>query len=268
MTNGKMVHSEVSGGVLTLTLDRPAVHNALNHEMLDGLFAGLRQAASRPDVRVVVIAAKGPNFSAGIDLAHMKRLNTMAREDSVADGMQIAELLAAIHKLAQPTIAAVQGPVVGGGLALVAACDLLLASDAARFSAAETRLGLVPVLLTPYLIEKIGRNAARRLLLTCDRIDAHEALRIGLADQVVAAGDLPTAVADTAHRIAKSAPGALAATKKLLSGHRELPLSDASMREAAEMIATARAGAEAGEGIAAFLAKGKPSWAPATDLPS
>lgn len=261
MTNEKMVHSQVSGGVLTLTLDRPAVHNALNHEMLDGLLAGLAEARSRADVRVVVLAAKGANFSAGVDLAHMKRLNAMAREDSVADGLQIAEVLAAIHGLAQPTIAAVQGPVFGGGLAVVSACDLLIASDAARFSAAETRLGLVPVLLTPYLVDKIGRNAARRLLLTCDRIDAGEALRIGLADQVVPPESLADAVADIARRIAKSAPGALAATKRLLSAHRELPLSPEAMRHAAGAIADARAGAEAGEGIAAFLAKEKPSWA-------
>lgn len=261
VTNPKLVDTHIEGGIMTLTLDRPEVHNALNHDMLAGLSAGIAEAKETADIRIVVLAARGANFSAGVDLAHMKRLNGMARADSVADGLEIAELLAAIHTLPQPTIAAVQGPVFGGALAVVTACDLLIASDVARFSAAETRLGLVPVLLTPYLVEKVGRNAARRLLLTCDRIDAAEAFRIGLADQVVPAQELAATVSDIARRIARSAPGALAATKRLLSRHRELPLSEIAMRDAAEAIATARAGNEAGEGISSFLAKEKPSWA-------
>ena len=262
-TNAQVVHRRIENGVLTLTLDRPEVHNALNHAMLQGLLDGLAVARETAGIRVVVIAAKGPNFSAGVDLAHMERLNRMPRAESVADGLLIAEVLAAIRSLSQPTVAAVQGPVFGGALAVVVACDLLVASTVARFSAAETRLGLVPVLLTPYLADKVGRAVARRLLLTCERIDAAEAFRIGLADQLAEPEELEADVAGLVRKLARSAPGALAATKRILSGPAEPPLTPAAMREAAEAIATARAGEEAADGISAFLAKGKPSWAPA-----
>lgn len=256
-----IVETSLSGGVFRLTLNRPALHNALNRDMLDLLLKHLSDARHNPDVRVVVLGARGPNFSAGVDLAHMARLNTLSRAESVEDGLAIAEVLAEVATLPMPTIAAVQGPVFGGGLALICAFDMIVASTEARFSAAETRLGLTPVLLAPYLASKVGGNTARRLLLNAGKFEAAEAQRIGLVDQLVEPGALDDTIARTCRRLQKSAPGALAATKRLLAGAFDLPLTPAAMRDAAEKIATARAGQEAAEGIAAFLEKRPAAWA-------
>ena len=253
--------SSCSAGRLTLTLDRPALRNALDDATVEAITHAVADAANDDSIRVIVFAATGRHFSAGVDLARMAQLNEMPHDVSVADGRTIGDMLATVHNSPKPTIAAVQGGVFGGALALVAACDIVVASELARFGAGEARLGLIPVFLTPYLAAAIGPRAARHYLLTCERIGAQEAYRLGLAHRVTAPEALMAEVDAVIAQLVLSGPGSIAATKRILSEATVLPVSVEQIQAGAEAIAHARATAEAREGIAAFLGKRPPAWA-------
>jgi methylglutaconyl-CoA hydratase len=247
-------------GVATVTLDRPEVHNAFDDEVIVELTEAFRRFGADPSARVVVLRATGKSFSAGADLEWMQRVAHYSHEQNVADAMALAEMLRALDACPKPTLALVQGPAYGGGVGLVAACDIAIASDAASFALTEVRLGLIPAVISPYVIAAIGERACRRYFLTAERFFAADAYRLGLVHQVVPSERLDTAAAALAARLLECGPAAQAAAKELIRDVARRPVEDLSVRDSAERITRQRASAEGREGVAAFLERRKPVW--------
>lgn len=237
-----------------LILNRPHVHNAFDDVLIARLHRGLSAFADDPAVRQVAIAARGESFSAGADLNWMRRLAEAPFEDNMADAMRLAELLHTLDRLAKPTVAVVQGPAYGGGVGLVAACDIAIAArERARFALTEVRLGLVPATISPYVVAAIGSRQARRYMLTGERFDAGEARRIGLVHRVVSADELDGAVAATLEALTAGGPQALTSAKRLIAEIAARPIDAQLIRDTGEWISRLRASPEARERMAAFL---------------
>lgn len=245
-------------GVAVLTLDRAGRHNALSAPLVAALHAGLDALARDESVRVVVLAGAGPSFCAGADIGEMRRAGEAAPADNERDAAALAALLHRLDTLPKPTIARVQGNAFGGAVGLVAACDIAVASDLAVFALSEVRLGLVPAMISPYVLRAIGPRQARRYFLTGERFAATTAERIGLIHRAVAADQLDATLSETIADLLVGAPGAQAECKQLVrhvAGHE----ADADPALAA-WIARLRAAPEGREGLSAFLEKRLPSW--------
>ncbi len=247
-------------GVAVVTLNRPEVHNAFGEALIQVLLMEFRRIAADSRVRVVVLAGHGESFSAGADLTWMARLANASEAENVADAMKLAEMLQALAEMPWPTIVRVQGPALGGGVGLVAACDIAIASDAAVFALSEVRLGLIPAVIGPYVTAAIGRRQAGRYAITGERIDAATALRIGLVHEVAPADRLDAAIARIVGELLKCGPDAQADAKRLIRDVADRPIDGAMRSLTAARIARRRATAEGKEGIAAFLEKRKPAW--------
>jgi methylglutaconyl-CoA hydratase len=246
---------EVDGdGTGWLVLNRPDVHNAFNDGMIARITGALGALSSDPGVRTVAIRANGRSFSAGADLVWMERLAASSRAENVADAMALARMLRTLDQMAKPTLAVVHGPAYGGGVGLIAACDIVLAArETARFALTEVRLGLTPATISPYVIAAIGQRQARRYVLTAEPFDAPEALRIGLVHQVVPAAKLDQTARSVLELLAAGGPAAQAAGKALIRSVAGRAVDEALMRETAEGIAAARASEEARERMARFF---------------
>jgi methylglutaconyl-CoA hydratase len=254
---------ERAGPCNTIWLNRPQRHNAFDQTMIRELQDCLEQLALQPEVRVVILAGRGRSFCAGADLEWMQRQASAAYEENLEDARTLARLLRTLAQLRQPTVARVHGVALGGGLGLIAACDIAIASLDASFGTTEGRLGLTPSTIAPYVIQAIGARAARRYFLTGERFDAREALRLGLIHEHSAAEALDTQLATLVTALCNVGPDAQAHSKRLIADLQGRSPVDATVLEmTAQSIATVRASAEAGEGIAAFFAKRKPRWAP------
>jgi methylglutaconyl-CoA hydratase len=247
------------GAVTTLTIDRPEARNAFDEALIAALNMAFEDASPDPTVRVIVLAATGPVFCAGGDLAWMRRMAAAPRDENVEDARAFAHLLRQIDQCPKPTIARVQGAAFGGGLGLIAACDIAVAVDGAEFATTEVRLGLVPAVISPYVIRAVGLRAARRLFVTGERFTVAEALRIGLVHEVVSAADLGAAVDRQVASLLAGGPAAIAAAKRLVAevGGR---IDQDTINRTVETLSAVRASAEAHEGIAAFFAKRSPRW--------
>src|SRR3546814_223298 len=175
-------------GVARITLTRAEVHNAFNETLIAELTAALDGAAQDPRVRVVVLAAQGPSFSAGADLNWMRAMAGYSRAENLEDARRLARLMRTLNDMAKPTIALVQGPAYGGGVGLVACCDVAIAVEDAKFCLSEVKLGLIPAVISPYVVATIGESAARRYFLTAETFSSWEAQRLGLVHEVVARG--------------------------------------------------------------------------------
>jgi len=255
------VELKVDGtGRATVTLARPERHNAFDEAVIAELTAAFEKVAADAAVRLVVLAAQGASFSAGADLGWMQRVAQYSDADNRRDALGLAHMLRAIDGCPKPVVALVQGAAYGGGVGLVAACDIAIAVDTATFALTEVRLGLIPAVISPYVVAAIGLRACRRYFLTGERLPAAEALRLGLVHEVVP----PAGLADAAERVlaalAAGGPQAQAAAKQLLRGvaHR-VPDQELDLWTAARIAAT-RAAPEGREGVAAFLEKRAPSW--------
>jgi len=246
--------------VATLTLNRPEVHNAFDDHLIVGLTTRLRELDHTADVRVVVLAANGKSFSAGADLNWMKRMAGFSEGENLRDAVALADLLHTLSALSKPTVARVQGAAYGGGVGLVAACDIAVASMSASFSLSEVRLGLIPAVISPYVIAAIGERQARRYFLTAERFDAQEALRIGLVHMAVEEARLDEAIRGIVGHLSKGGPRALAAAKNLIAAVTNRPIDRKLVEDTADRIARIRVTAEGKEGIAAFLEKRPPTW--------
>jgi methylglutaconyl-CoA hydratase len=244
-----------------ITLCRPAKRNALSRDLMRQLSAAFDQAARDDNARAVVLRAEGPAFCAGMDLAEM--LDTRDAPDSSArwqaDADAYRDLLLKIVRLPKPTIASVQGPALAGGLGLVLACDVVVASERATFGLPEPKRGLVAAVVAPFLLLRIGAGRAGYLLLTAGTIDAAAAGRLGIAHEVVPAAGLASRTEQLVAEIAEAAPEALRATKRFLQAIAADQLAGQAEAGAAES-AAARATPEAREGLQAFLEKRKPRW--------
>jgi methylglutaconyl-CoA hydratase len=258
--NNDTLQTGISEGVATIHMNRPDVHNAFDDALIAALTAELRRLDQLPGVRVIVLAAKGKSFSAGADLNWMQRMAKYSREENLRDAMALAGLMRTLDGVKKPTVARVQGAAFGGGVGLVACCDIAIAGKEATFCLSEVRLGLIPSVISPYVIAAIGEREARRYFLTAERFDAMEARRIGLVHDVVEGGALDEAVAKIVADLLKGGPQALAAAKKLIADVNRRPMDDALSAETARRIAAIRVESEGQEGLAAFFEKRKPNW--------
>ena len=248
--------------VARLRLDRPAVHNAFDADLVRDLEAALAAAGADPAVRVVVLEAAGPSFSAGADLNWMR---AMAAADEAAnrdDALALARLMRTLDELPKPTIARVHGAAFGGGVGLVACCDIAIGVAGARFGLTESRLGLLPAVISPYVVAAVGARQARRWFATAEQFDAAQALRMGLLHVVVADADaLDVAVDRQLQLLRTAAPMASAGAKVLVRRVADGGPRDAMDQANAALIAGLRVSAEGQEGLSAFLDKRVPRWA-------
>lgn len=248
------------GAAAWLWMNRPEARNALSDELLTALETALEVVAGDPSIRVLVLAGRGPAFCAGGDLRKMEKAAKMTKARSRREASRFAKLLYRLHGYPKPVVARVHGPAFAGGMGLAAACDLVVAAEEAEFALPETGIGLVPAMISPYLVRAMGAAQARRYMLTGERLSGREAQRLGFAHECLPAAELDAAIDRICARLAQAGPEALARTKKLLLRVEAAPLTPALAAETAAALAEARAGAEAREGIRSFLEKRKPRW--------
>ncbi len=251
---------ERAGRTLRVTLNRPGLRNAFNDTLIADLSAAFREAAADDGVQCVVLAGAGKAFCAGADLAWMKSMASYGQADNAADAKRLAGLFELIDGCPKPVVGRIQGAAIGGGVGLVACCDVPIVRADTVFAFSEVRLGLAPAVISPFVVAKIGVGAARELFVTGARFDAERALAIGLANHVVADDEaLDEAVARTVASILKGGPRAVAACKRLAMTVADLPRGEAFDQTAA-LIAQLRASEEGQEGMRAFLQRDRPAW--------
>lgn len=249
----------LDGPVAHIVLARPAVRNAFDGPMVRELREAVAAASAREEIRVIVLAGRGAVFCAGADLEWMRTAAGFSRQENLADAGELADLFETIDRSPKAVVACVQGAALGGGVGLVAVADIAVAEEGARFGFSEVRLGLVPSVISPYVVRKIGASAARELFLTGERFTAARAAEIGLVHRVVRLDELDSAVDERVRELLQAAPGAIATAKSLIRGVSARPV--AGVRElTTETIAERRASAEGQEGLNAFLEKRKPDW--------
>ncbi len=248
------------GPVTRIALARPAVRNAFDDALIAELTGAFSEAAADPETRVVILSGDGAAFCAGADVGWMRKAGSATREENEADALRMARMLRSIDACPKPVIALVHGAAIGGGVGLVAAADIAIAAEGTVFSLAEVRLGILPSVISPYVLRAIGPRQARDYFLTGDRFDAREAHRIGLVQAVVAPGELESAGAKKVESLLSSGPEAVGVAKRLIEQVAGRNPEDV-IALTARTIAERRASAEAKEGLTAFLEKRTPAWA-------
>jgi len=241
-------------------LDRPEQHNAFDDVLIGELIDVLDQLAKNSSVRIVVLRADGKSFSAGADLNWMRRMADYDEAQNLADALQLAELMRRLNTLPKPTIARIQGAAFGGGVGLVACCDIALASARALFCLSEVRLGLIPAVISPYVVRAIGERAARRYMLSAERFDAQQARLLGLVHEVVDDEALDTRLEAMIVTLLECGPAAQAAAKDLILSVAGKTIDQGLIENTASRIARIRASSEGREGLNAFLEKRSPDW--------
>jgi methylglutaconyl-CoA hydratase len=248
------------GPTVHVVLDRPDVRNAFNAPLIEALRAAFETLGEDASVRAIVLAGNGKTFCGGADINWMRDSLGLTREENVEDARRLSRMLRTIDRVPVPVIARVQGAALGGGAGLAAVCDVVVAADDAVFGFTETKLGILPAVISPFVLAKVGRSQARALCLTGERFGAARALAIGLVHEVVPAADLDAAVARVLREIATASPTGAAATKRLLAAVADRSY-DETLEVTASAIADQRTSAEGQEGLRAFLERRKPVWA-------
>jgi len=247
-------------GRATITLNRPELHNAFDDTLINSLTEELKRLERDPGVRVILLAARGKSFSSGADLNWMRRMADYSFIENLTDAMGLAELMKTLANIPKPTIALVQGAAIGGGVGLVACCDIALAAEEASFCLSEVKLGLIPAVISPYVAAAIGSRETRRYFLTAERFDAIEARRLGLIHEVWPAAELVSRGDDLSRSLLRNGPQAMASVKALVAEVALGSLDDDLIADTAERIAEIRASDEGREGLSAFLEKRPPNW--------
>jgi methylglutaconyl-CoA hydratase len=251
---------EHAGPVATIWMNRPDVFNAFNEQLIDELTRACELLDKDATVRVVVLGGRGPHYSAGADLNWMRRAAQASEQENLEDARRFARMLRTLSTLSKPTIARVQGAALGGGTGLAAACDMAVASADAVFSTSEVKFGIIPAVISPYVLRAIGPRQALRYFQTAERINAERALAIGLVHEVAPLDQLDAAVAALVKPLLAGGPLAQKAAKELISAVQGRPLDDATLEETAQRIARQRRTDEARDGVSAFLDKRPPAW--------
>ncbi len=254
---------DVRESVALVALARPDVHNAFDEALIAELTQALQALDADAAVRAVVILGQGRSFCAGADLNWMKRMAGYGRAENLADANALAAMLKTLNLLSKPTIARVHGSVFGGGVGLVACCDIAFAAHDATFSLSEAKLGLVPATIGPYVVEAIGARQARRYFLSAERFTAAEAFRIGLVHDLCPFDELDGRINELLGALLLAGPQAQAEAKALIRAVAGRPIDDAVIADTAARIARVRASPQGKEGVAAFLEKRSPAWVPA-----
>ena len=249
-------------GVATLTLNRPDIHNAFDDKLIEVLRSALLDCDRDPKVKVVVLTGAGKSFSSGADMNWMREMAGFSEEENIEDALHLAELMAVLNGVHKPTLAKVNGHAFGGGVGLIACCDIAIGADSARFALSEVRLGLVPAVISPYVMSAIGERQARRYFLTGEAFDANTAQAINLLHAVVAREDLDEEAEKIISALLAGGPKAQLESKNLVANisHHGVTASHALRHRTAELIAQLRGSVEGQEGLAAFLEKRKPDW--------
>lgn len=252
---------EIDGPIGIVTLNNPDKHNAFDDALIAELTAAFKALDGNAAVRIVILSAVGKSFSAGADLNWMKRMSTYSEEENFLDAMALGELMRTLHGLSKPTIARVQGAAYGGGVGLVACCDIAVGTLATSFSLSEAKLGLIPAVISPYVIAAIGERAAHRYFLTAERFDAAEAFRLGLLHELSTMDEtMDDKINDIVTTLLNCGPHAIKEGKNLIATVANRPINTDIIADTAQRIARVRASEEGKEGVRAFLEKRKASW--------
>lgn len=260
MKDFKTLEIVESSGVLSLKLNRPEVHNAFNDELIAEAIELFEEIEKRDDLRAIVLRSDGRNFCAGADLNWMSRMVGYSREENIRDSSQLAKMFALMNESPAPIVGRIQGAAIGGGVGLVSVCDIAIAERESKFGLSEVKLGILPAVISPYVIRKIGESHARALFLTGERFDADRALRIGLVHRVADdVEELDRFVEETVAQLKSSGPEAVRHCKMLIDyvSHRGI---EESVPYTIDAIAKRRISEEGQEGMGAFLRKEKPPW--------
>ena len=260
MTESSVQVSIDERGVATVLLNRPERHNAFDENMIAELTASFDSLAANEKVKLMVLRSNGRNFSAGADLDWMKRMANYSHEENLRDANLLAQMLHKLNYLPFPTIARVQGAAMGGGAGLVCCCDIAIASDSASFAFSEAKLGLIPATISPYVIQSIGAQAARRYFLTAERFDANTALRLGMVSECMDENQIDEEINKLAQAILANSTDAVKAAKQLVFDIENQEVNPALIEMTSERIAEIRASEEGKEGLAAFLEKRAPNF--------
>ena len=255
------VISQIDGPIGIVTLNNPDRHNAFDDTLIADLTRELKILDGNETVRVVVLSAVGKSFSAGADLNWMKRMSAYSEEENFRDAMALGELMRTLHGLSKPTIARVQGAAYGGGVGLVACCDIAVGTQSAAFSLSEVKLGLIPAVISPYVIAAIGERAAHRYFLTAERFGAAEGFRLGLLHELAASDDeMDEKINELCDALMQGGACAHRESKALIAAVSNRPIDDDVIADTAKRIARVRASVEGKEGLSAFLEKRKARW--------
>ncbi len=247
-------------GVATLTLNRPERHNAFDEALVAALSATFQQLAGNEAVRILVIRGAGKSFCAGGDIGWLRRMAGASFDENLDDAESLARLMRLLDGFPKPTLAFVHGAAYGGGVGLVACCDIAIATEHATFCLSEARLGILPAVIGPFVIRAIGARQARRLMLTAETISAASARAIGLVHQIAPAGEAEDVLAGIIEALLRCAPGAQEQAKAFVALCAGETIDDGLAQQSARLLATLRASSEGREGLSAFLEKRAPKW--------
>lgn len=247
--------------IATITMRRPEVHNAFNPQLIDDLKAAFTALSTDEQLHAIVLTGDGPSFSAGADLNVMQASATLTQEQNLNDALGIADLFDTINTCPCPVVARVNGTAIGGGVGLIAVCDIVIAAESARFAFSEVKLGIAPAVISPYVVRKIGETHARVLFVTGERFSAARAKEIGLIHLIAPLAELDATVEKILHELLSSAPQAIRASKALALNVAHMD-HDTARQYTAKTIAALRVSPEGQEGLHAFLEKRKPHWMP------
>lgn len=246
-------------GVATLTFSRPDKHNAISGQTLDDLTHAFAHLGTAADVRVVVLAAEGPSFCAGGDLGWMRKQFVASRTERMSEARKLAHMLQAMNTLPKALIGRVQGPAYGGGVGMMSVCDTVVAVEGARFGLTETKLGLIPATISPYVLARMGEGRARRVFMSARLFDTAEAVELGLVAKMVSVDSLDAAVEAEIAPYLKASPDAVAAAKALARALGPT-IDEAIIEDTVGRLADCWENPAAQEGISAFFEKRKPAW--------
>lgn len=260
MDTSSKILVEQDKSIVTITLNQPDKHNAFDDKLIRELLAQLKEIALSPQVRIVILQAKGKSFSAGADLNWMQRMVNYTEQQNVVDALQLSDLMENLYQLPQITLALIQGPTYGGGVGLVACCDIAIGCKQAKFCFSEVKLGLIPAVISPYVIAAIGARATRRYFFSAETFSAQQALQLGLISEIVDIGNLQEHGRALAQTILNNAPQALLSSKQLITKYSHSKMNPDLKQALARLIAQIRVSEEGQTGIRAFLAKKKPIW--------
>jgi len=249
-------------GVATVIMNRPEVHNAFNAQMIEELTSCFRSLNDNKQINVIILRANGASFSAGADVNWMRDMAQASEEENKADSEKLAALMRAINFNAKATIAVIQGLALGGGVGLACCCDMVVAAEDAKFGLTESRLGLVPAVISPYVIDAIGTRKARRYFQTAEIFKAQKAMDLGIVSEVMAAEEMESWVDKQLSFLQSTGPNAKEISKKLVMSvvGRTLPQQQKIDEYTTQVIAAVRVSAEGQKGLNAFLNKEKVSW--------
>lgn len=261
------INVQVTRGIATMTLARPARRNAFDDAMIADMHDHFRALASDRSIRALVLEGSGGHFSAGADLHWMQRMAAYDVTENLADAEALASMLHALYQLPFPTLAVIEGSAFGGAVGLIACCDMAIATDNAVFALSEVKIGLVPATISPYVVAAIGARACGRLFLTGERFNADYARQIGLISDTAPASELPTTKQRVLDEIMRAGPHAVRAAKALLRDVAGRDIDDKLIKDTCQRIANIRVSAEGQAGLRAFLSKQPPPWTEGTDTP-